>query len=262
MATFEDLYTERLNVTLNTSDSNALYTSTRRQQAINDAVQEFAALTECYVRRSTIAVTHDVTEYGLSTISDFSRISEKGLIEYHRTDSNGQLTQLAGEDFPRRDELWRNRHTAGWRSSTTPVIAPQGHYVRSDGGAQRVGLSEPPSVSSNVTAKLIVPYVARPPVMTASTEIPFTDSNGATRHDLTEYHLAFPHYAAYKLLPLIGDLQGAQQQLQTFLGYVARYAQNQRPKGGSHVTLARNYFGRRAGSGDPSLDRDSRWGWR
>jgi hypothetical protein len=86
-----------------------------------------------------------------------------------------------------------------------------------------------------------VPYVARPDAMTASTQVPFT-VGGNTRTDLVEYHQALPHYAAYKLLPLIGDMDGAKEQLAKFMGYVTRFLGNLRPKGGTHVTVARSYF--------------------
>ena len=263
--TFEELYTSRLDLELNNSDSNVLYTTARRKTATNDGLKEFAALTECYVRRSTIAVSCNTAEYVLSTIADFSRLAKEGLVEFHRTDSNGIVTQWAGEDFPRRDEIWRNRYEPGWRMSTTPMEFPQGYYLRPDGGQWIIGLTEPPDVGSSETAKLIVPYVARPQEMSDSTHVPFTDTNGNTRFDLTEYHQALPHYAAYKLLPLIGDIQGAQQQLQAFMGYVARYNQNTRPKGGTHVTTARSYFreSRRHGRYyDPSLDSDPHWRWK
>jgi hypothetical protein len=87
--------------------------------------------------------------------------------------------------------------------------------------------------------------------MTSTGDVPFT-VNSTTRFDLTLYHKAFPHYAAYKLLPLIGDDQGSQNQLQKFMGYVTRYLQESRPKGGSIVQLGRNYLklarsGRRGG---------------
>jgi hypothetical protein len=265
VATFEDLYTERLNLTLNNSDSNALYTTARRKSATNDAVQEFAALTKCYVRRSTVTVVHDQREYDVLGSTDFSELSEKGLVEYHRTDTSGRFVQLAGDDFPRNDELWRNRYEPGWRSSTTPVQAPTGYYLRPDGGRLKIGLAEPPRVTSGEAASLVIPYVARPPQMVDSTAVPFTDTSGITRTDLTDYHLAFPHYAAYRLLPLIGDAQGANEQLQVFLGYVTRYIQNQRPKGGQHITVARSYFRgaqMRGGYADASVNRDPRWRWR
>lgn len=263
MATFEDLYTRRLDRLLNSNDSNTLFTSTRRQEAINDGYQEFAALTECYQRRSTVSVSCNTTEYVLSTISEFTRISEQGLVEYHRLSSGGgssaKLTQQAGFDLERRDELWLNRYEPGWRMSTSPVRNPSAYYVRFDGGQAILGLSDPPNVGSSETAKLIVPFVARPEPMSASTQIPFTDTNGNSRHDLAEYHQAFVHYGAAQLLPLIGDFEAAAAHLQAFQGYVQRYRENTRPRGGQHVTVARNYLregSRGRGGWD---DGDARW---
>jgi hypothetical protein len=144
---FDEMYGERLNLELNSSDSNTLYTSTRRQQAVNDGVKEFAALTKCWVRRSTVTVSCNVAEYVLSTITDFARISPQGLPEFHLTSSgsSAQTTILAGEDFPRRDELWNNRFNTGWRQSTTPGL-PRSWYLRNDGGVQRFGLDIRPDV--------------------------------------------------------------------------------------------------------------------
>lgn len=243
---FERLYTSELDLALNASDSQVLFTTARRKQAINDAEAEFAALTECYQRRSTLAVSCNTAEYVLSTISDFARISAQGLAEYHHTSSGGssiaRFTQLAGPDFERNDELWQNRFNIGWRQSTTPVDFPTGYYIRTDGGQTILGLIEPPDVGSSDTVRLIVPYVARPRGMTSSGDVPFTDSNSVSRTDLTEYHQGLVHYAAYKLLPLQGRLPEAQGQLQLFMGYVARYQGNSRPRGGQHVTVARSYL--------------------
>lgn len=270
---FEDLYKDELSLRLNNSDTSVLFTSTRRQRAINDAIEEFADLTECLIRTSTIACSCSVTEYALISTSlqgstDYVRLAKQG-VEYLHTTSNGVVTQLSGQDFPRRDLDWRGSYDPNWRSSTTPVIAPTGYYLRDDGGQVYIGLNQPPRVGSSETATLVVPYVVRPTPIASSvagstaTE-PFT-MGAATRTDLRIYHKALPHYAAYKLLPLVGDEQGAQAALQQFLGYVARYTQNARPKGGQHVTLARSYLRdsqRRGGSGDPSIVADGRWGAR
>lgn len=262
---FKELYKRRLTIELNNSDTSVLYTSTRRQEGINDGVAEFASLTDCYVRRSTVAVSCNTSEYVLSTISDFARLSEEGYAEYHHTDSNDVLTIHAGPDFERRDELWTNRFDVGWRVSTTPVKLPTAHYLRKDAGRLILGLREKPSVGSSESAKLVFPYVARPAPMTSSGMVPFTDASSNVRHDLTEYHPACVHYAAYKLLPLIGDIQEADRQYQKFLSYVARYKDNNRTRGGKHVTMARSYYRqsmRRGRDSDLSLDRSEQWRWR
>ncbi len=257
MPNFEYLYGPALNLELNSSDSNTLYTSTRRQQATNDGFREFADLTECFIRQSSVTVSCNTTEYllldggALAGSTDYTRFAKQGL-EYRVRSSGGvYLTWLTGDDFPERPIQWRNRNTAGWRQSTTPTT-PTGYYLRPDGGNLYIGLDAPPKVGSSQHAEIIVPYVARPPAMASSTDVPFT-VGGVSRTDLTLYHQAAPHYAAFKLLPLIGDEQGSQTQLQKFMGYVTRFFQQARPKGGQQVQLGHNYL---------RAARRSRWGGR
>ena len=264
---FERLYKSELSLLLNNSDSSVLFTSTRRQDAIRDAEEEFVELTECLTRQSTIVCSCNTTEYDLNSSAvlggstDFIRWAKQG-VEYHHVSSGGTLRTRAGDEFPRRDIEWLNRHMTGWRESTTPTELPRAYYQRADGGSLFLGLVDPPDVGSSETGKVLVPYVARPDVMTSTGAEPFT-VGGQPRADLRVWHKALPHYAAWKLLPLIGDENKANAQLQTFLGYVARYTQAQRPKGGTHVTMQRSYFRdsrRQGGDGDLSLALDTRLG--
>lgn len=271
MPNFEYLYGPALNLELNSADSNNLYTSTRRQQAVNDGFTEFADLTECFIRQSSITVSCNTTEYKLLSSgtlggsTDFNRLAKQG-VEY-RVRSSGStwtwVTWISGDDFPQRPIEWRNRNDAGWRQSTSPVT-PSGYYLRPNGGNLYIGLDRPPNVGSSQLAEILVPYVARPAPMTSSGDLPFT-VNSTTRHDLTTYHQAGAHYAAYKLLPLIGDEQGSNTQLQKFMGYVTRFLQNARPKGGQMVQFAHNYLraarhGRRGWQDRPkSAVPDSQW---
>ncbi len=261
---FEELAKERLTIELNNSDTSVLYTGTRRRQAINDGAREFAALTECYVRYVALSVVHDQSTYTLSTISDFSRLSKEGYVEYWRDDSNVARTIITEPDFTRHDLVWANRYAPNWRNSTTPVQFPTGYYIQKMRGKLRIGLAEPPLLGSSESAYIYTPYVAHAPTMTSTGDIPYTDTSSYSRNDLTEYHAAFPHYAAYKLLPLIGDTNEAKEQLQKFLGYVARYKENDRPAGGTHITVAQSYYknSMRRGGGDGALDRSETWRWR
>jgi hypothetical protein len=239
--TFEDLYTSRLNIELNTDSSNGVYASTNRQRAINDGYREFSALTECWVVRSTLAVSCNTAEVVLSTLSGFRRLHPSGP-EYRLTSSGSTAvtTVLAGKDaFPRRDEVWLNTYQEGAHSTTAGT--PTGWYLRNDGGRQFLGLDTPPDVGSSETCVLRVPYIADPDAMTASTSVPWSDTSGI-RTDLVEYHQALVHFGASKLLPLVGDLDGAQRQVVLFMDYVKRFLGNIRPKGGTHVTMARNYL--------------------
>lgn len=263
---FERLFKTETHITLNNSDTAVLYTSTRRQDAIRDAEEEFIDLTECLQNVSSVACSCNTTEYLLTSSTggstDFVRIAKQG-VEYHLTDSNGRMRMVAGDGFPRRDIDWLNRYQPNWRESTNPVEFPKAYYLRSSGGRTFIGLTEPPDVGSSETAELVIPYVTRPAVMTSTGDEPFT-VGGVARTDLRVYHKALPHFAAYKLLPLIGDSDGADRQLQKFLGYVTRYTNDQRPKGGTHVTSARSYFreSRRIGRMSNLAASDSRWGIR
>lgn len=258
---FERLYKSELSIALNNSDTSVLFTSTRRQDAIRDAEEEFIDLTECFTVQSSVACSCNVSEYALTTStggsSNFVRIAKQG-VEYHHTSSNAALRTVSGDNFPRRDIHWLNRDSPNWRESTTPAELPTGYYVRNDSAAVLIGLLNPPDIGSSETGKLLIPYVAKPPAMTSTGAEPF-----GSRQDLRVYHKALPHYAAYKLLPLIGDEQGSQVQLQKFMGYVERYKQDQRPKGGTHVTMQRRYFNdaRRVG-GDPDRSIEPRFGVR
>jgi hypothetical protein len=243
MPTFGDLTGATLDLELNSNDASVLYTSTRRSAAINAGIAEFAALTDCYVRRASIPVSCNTAEVLLSTIADFARLSAYGMPEFRITSSGAspRTTIYAGAQFQNKTELLLNRYDAGWRQSTTPGT-PSAFYQRPDGGQWIFGFNVRPDVGSSETAVLVMPYVARPQAMTASTDVPFTDTSGQTRADLTEYHQAAVHYAAYKLLPLIGDIEGSRGQLSLFTDYVKRFLGNLRPKGGSFTTLAYDYL--------------------
>lgn len=251
MADFATLYGPRLNLWLNNSDSNVLFTTARRQQAINDAQAQFCDLTECLKRESTVTVSCNTVEYNLlsSAIltgsSNFARLAKQGP-EYKRYSSAGTVMDwLTGDDFLQRPIEWRNRQESGWRNSTTPTT-PTGWYLRSNDGGLFFGLDQPPLVSSAQSAEIVVPFVQRPATLSNSTDVPFT-VNGAARTDLTIFHEALPHYAAYTLLPLTGDDAGAQTHLQRFLDYVARYLGQQTPRGGSYVQFGVNYLQRARG---------------
>lgn len=250
MASFESLYSEGLNLTLNNSDSNTLFTTARRKAAINEAQAQFCDLTECLTRQSSITVSCNTAEYNLLSSAvlggstDFSRLSTQS--PEYRVRSSGAstaarwITWITGDDFPNQSITWRNRQTPGWRQSTT-VGTPTGYYLRPDGGSLFFGLDIAPNVGSSQAAEILVPYVARPAAMTSTGDVPFT-VGGSVRTDLTFYHDALPYYAAYTLLRLQGDEQGAQTRLQQFMGYVTRFLGQQAPKGGARVSLARNYL--------------------
>jgi hypothetical protein len=261
MATFSHLHSSALDQELGTDDSTQLFTSARRQNAINAGVLAFADLTECYRRESTITCSNGIREYNLlSTVNvrdgDYLRLA-KQRPEWTLTDSNSNLRTVSGEDFPRREVEWLNQFEPGWRDSTGDT--PQCYYERMDGGRRLIGLSPPPRIGSSETAILRLPFVARPPVMTASTDVPFTSSQG-TRTDLEPYHHAFAHYGASELEKLRKDDHAVLTQMQIFLAYVQRFLDGLKPKGGHQVKHARSYFGE-SRQGRYSVSGIKAWPW-
>lgn len=254
MPPFKHGYSSALDYELGTDDSTILFTDARRKQAFNEGVQQFADLTECFTRQSSITSSHGVREYSLqSTVNipgaDYVRPS-KQQPEYQLTSSHGgssaQVTYISGENFVRRDVDWLNRYEPGWRDSTGGT--PQYWYERMDGGQRLFGMHPPPQIGSSETGKVVFPYVALPPTLTSDTDVPFSIASTASgastgiRTDLDVYHQAPVHYAAHKLEKLRVNLEGSQSQMQIFLGWVERFINDRRPKGGQTLRTGRNYF--------------------
>ncbi len=257
MTAFSSLYTARLDEELGTDDASVLFTTARRKAAVNKGVQEFAELTECFLRESTVTLAGGTAEYDLNSSlviagEDFLRLS-KQQVEFRYTDASSNVTVLTGDTLPRRDIDWLNRYNEGWQTSTVASSVaqmPSYYYERTAGGARYLGFTPVPSTGSSASMKAIVPYVARPPVMTSDTNEPYQVS-GLVRRDLRDYHQAAVHYAAHQLEKLRRDDQASDRQLQKFLGYVTRWLQNNRVKGGHAVTMARNYFKTQSKVQDP-----------
>lgn len=245
---FSSLYGARLDEELGTDDASVLFTTARRKAAINKGVQEFNELTECFQRESTVTLTGGTSEYDLNSSlviagEDFIRLS-KQQVEFRYTDASSNQTVLTGDDLPRRDIPWLNRYTPGWQTSTVASSVaqmPSFYYERLAGGARYLGFTPVPSTGSSASMRAIVPYVARPAVMTSDTNEPY-QVGALVRRDLRDYHQASVHYAAHQLNKLRRDYEESQRQLQLFLGYVTRWFQKDRPKGGNAVTMARNYL--------------------
>jgi hypothetical protein len=247
---FETLYSDRLDYELGTNDSNVLFTTARRKACINEGLREFADLTECWVRESTISCSNGVATYSLnSTVNvpnlDFLRVTADGPT-YRYTDSSSHVTYVAGDDLPRRQEAWLNVEEPGWPASTG-VTFPTAWYITNQDGNLAFGLYPPPTVSTLGSGVVTLPYVARPSSLVSSNAVPFTDTAGVTRSDLRPYHQALVHYAAHKLELLRKDTDASDRQMQKFLGYVQRFLQQKRKPAGDQIRPARNYFARSHG---------------
>jgi hypothetical protein len=154
------------------------------------------------------------------------------------------VSAVSGQQFERRDIDWLNQYEPGWRSCTGGT--PRYWYERVDGGNRYFGMYPPPQITSSQTGKVLFNYVATPQQMASDTDVPFSVATGqstGTRTDLGVYQQAIVHYAAHKLEKLRVNVEGSQQQMQIFLGWVERYLSDRRPKGGQTLRTGRNYFG-------------------
>jgi ribosomal protein S18 acetylase RimI-like enzyme len=250
---FSNLYSSRLDRELGTDDATILFTTARRKSAINEGAQEFADLTECLTRWVTFPIVGGVAEYDLNSTliipaGDFNDFAKEP-VEFQYTDASSNVTILSGDSLPRRDIRWLDRYREGWRLSTVASSVsqwPELHYVRADGPAFFLGLTPVPSTGSSASALVRLPYIANAPTLVNSTDVPFT-FNSSVRTDLATYHQGLVHYAASQLEKLRRDDQASDRQLQKFLGYVSRYLQDLRVKGGRSIMQARSYFKARSG---------------
>jgi hypothetical protein len=245
MPTFQQMWQDDLTTELGTNDTSVLFTDARRKHAINQGYRQFADLTECFVKRSSITVSSSAQEFNLNSSavmagsSGYLRMAGEGPA-YITTDTAGHQQIAAGDDFPQRAIPYLDSADEGWRSTQTPG-EPSGWYLREDGGRLLLGLDCPADVSTSETAELIVPFVANPSSMTSDTQMPFAESTNY-RHDLYPYHQALVHYAAHQMEKLRRDDERAKAQMQLFMSYVQRYTQQHRKKGTNGVRSARSYF--------------------
>lgn len=246
---FSQLYGARLDEELGTDDSTRLFTTGRRQFGVNEGLRQFADLTECFIKESSISCSNGVNEYNLlstvnTTGSDFVRLA-KQRPEYRLVSSgpasSASTSFTAGDDFRRTTVQWLDQYEPGWRDSTGGT--PQYYYERVQGGQRFIGLYPPPKIGSSQTGTLRVPFVARPSSLSSDTDVPFKDSSIATRRDFEPFHMAFVHYAAHQLEKLRVQPEESRAQLDAFIGYVQRWKGSLTPKGGTTVKLARSYFG-------------------
>lgn len=250
---FAALYTDRLDEELGTDDSTRLFTTARRKHAVNQGIRQFADLTECFTRESSISCSHGIGEYNLlstinTTAGDFVRLAKQAP-EYRlvSSGSSGSTRYVAGKDFVRTTVDWLDEYEPGWRNSTGGT--PRYYYERMQTGRRVIGLSPPPKIGSSEVGTLRLPYVARPSSLTSDTDVPFKDSSLTTRQDFEPYHEAFAHYGAYRLEKLRMQTQESGQQLQAFMAYVQRFLNAMTPKGGMTVKPARSYFAQARGRG-------------
>ena len=257
MATFLELYGERLHRELGSSDTAALFTTARRKAAVNEAQLEWVKQTESFLRQGSVTLADGVREYdleaaGVISAGDFLWLASQGA-EYVFTDTNSTITYTTGDDFPRIDVSTMNRDDAGWRN-VAAARTPSSYYLREDGGTTILGIAPKPAIAIGESATVTLPYVAKPTDMTADADEPFTVSSNI-KTILRPWHQALVHYAAALLEPLRKNYAAETRQRNLFAAQVADYLQRHRAKGGGRIRFARNY---RAEASRMTVRRDPR----
>lgn len=245
-----------LDVELGSEDSTVLFTTSRREGAINDGLREFADLTECWTRTAGITVTSTAFQYDLHSTAvipdqDFVRFAADRAVEFRYFSSNGStvVTTLTGESLPQHTLRWEDATNPDWQGGdvSSGLQLPEAFFVNPASGALFLGFTPRPSSGiSSAVFTATVPYVAYHPSLTASTQVPYS-LNGLTRNDLRPYHQAAVHYAAAQLEKLRKNTEASQQQMQLFVSYVRRYLDSVRIKGGNAIRYTRQYLRERSG---------------
>jgi len=245
--TFLELYGDRLDRELGSADRTHLFTTARRQAAIQDAQRDWVRQTECLVRESTVSLVDEVGEYDLErACPDFWFLTGRGPA-LEQEDAAGTVTVLVGEDLPQRTVAWLDREDPGWRQADPGT--PTAWYLRPDGGRTWLGLTPMPDIGTTDLWTLRVPYVAEPADLVADSDEPFTvHENSPTR--LRAWHQALVHRAAASLELLRRDRAAHDWQLQRYATYVTDYLQRTRARGGSTISFARDYRGEVRGTVD------------
>lgn len=251
MATFGELAGDLLDQELGSKDCTVLFTTARRQHAVNEGLREFAKQTECWTRQSTLALS-TATVSGSSglyetdlnstiTAVDYLWVSKQGL-EIRKTSSGSSptVTYYAGDDLQETTVDRLNYDEPGWRTSSP--ASPVKFYFRSDAGAMYLGIWPAPDIGSSETWVALVPYVALPSSMTVSSQVPFSvNSTTAAQRTLRPYHQGLVHYAAAQLEKLRKDKAASDRQMGIFAAYVGQYQTAKKMKRGRHVVFQRNY---------------------
>jgi hypothetical protein len=237
--TFADLYGTDLNTELGTEDT-VRFTTVLRKRYVNEGMREFNAQTGCYVKRASIALTDDVSEYdiesaGVIAAADFLRpsMTTASLKRVGASDT----VYSEGPDLRYVSEEALNAESPNWRAETAGV--PDRWTLRADGGSFYVVLVPAPDVPATETWTLLWPYVAEPANMTDDAHEPF--GNATPRTTLRPYHRAILHWAAAQSEKLRKNWDGVKRHLELFSTYVVRYRGDTSQRNGTRVRLAHDY---------------------
>ncbi len=237
---FSQLYGAQLDIELGSADRTQLFTTARRQKAVNDAMHNWERVTSCTAVYGTIPVVSTTGEYDLFlTFPNYFSLQERAEPALKMVDGSGNATWLQGDSLPQRDPVWLDREDPGWRAD--PSGTPSAWYLRDDSGTSYVGLDPAPLIPAGWTYTLLIPYLATADDMVSDGDLPWA-VNGKSFVRLTPYHQALVHYAAGLLEPLRKNYSAVQRQMSVYAGYIAQYMTKTRRDGPDQVTFARNYL--------------------
>jgi hypothetical protein len=238
--TFSELWNGGLNVEL-ASEQTTLFTAALRKKAVNDAMQTFVRQTGCTVAYGEMSIQESEEEADLfAFLTDFIRLAGDPSIRIV-TELTAATRYIQGrEAFPRRNPEQLDWLESGWRAA--PDSTPSFWYLRKHLGRLYLGMHPPPAVKEGEIWDWLVPYVAKPTVMVADADVPFTIS-GESVLDLEQWHQALVHYAAAQLEPLRKNYSGVTRQMAMYTSYVAQYLQQERASGQDQITLVQPYYG-------------------
>lgn len=242
-----------LDVELGSEDSTVLFTTARREGAINDGLREFADLTECWIRAvdytwsTAFTFLFPINSTAVIPEQDFVRLAAERAVEfrYFSSVASTQVVTLTGPTLPERTVRWLDETKQDWlrTDASSGLQLPESYHIAHQAGQVFMGFEPWPSTGTATSAVFNVRflYVAYHASLTASTSVPFAVGANA-RNDLRPYHQAAVHYAAAQLEKLRKNIEASQQQMQLFVSYVRRYLDSTRIKGGNAIRTTRNYL--------------------
>ena len=236
--TFEEMYGEELSKKIGTTDTTQRFTTVRRKAAVNKGLRKFNEKTHCYKVVVSIALADGTGEYDLETAGvisgeNFLIPASEGPSLAITTIADSSVRYQEGDSLPFVSEDALNAQEQGWRAWAAGV--PRYGYYRQATGAHYVGLTPPPDIPATETWALRFPYIAIPPTLTATSDIPYSG-----RIALFPYHEAAVEYAASEMEELRKNYEQADRRMAKFAAYVVSYRQDQAPIGGSTIRLKTN----------------------
>lgn len=243
---FSQLYGLELDRELGSS-STQLFTTLRRKAAINAGQLEWNRRTECLQRQVSLAIVDGTQEYDLeASITDFLQIAKQGVSI--KIVSGSSIRYIEGDDLELTTVGRLNVEMPGWRSVSAGT--PTHYYLRTDGGTRNIGFYPAPDVTGSDVWTALVPCVILPTDLSADADEPFTYSTNPLKH-LRPYHRALAYYGAHDCEQYRKDPTREGVALQKFELEVARYLDDQKPKGGQGVRMVKNYRQRSSRIWDP-----------